>query len=187
MSSFYSEEELKNLGLKEYGNNVFISRKASLYETSSISIGNNVRIDDYCIISGKNVIGNNVHIAAGVYCFGGQTGIHMEDYVGVSSRTAIYAESDDYSGEFLTNPTIPDEFKNVICGSVEIKKHALIGTGCTILPNVTIGEGVSVGSMSLINKSLREWCIYVGIPCKLMKNRKKNLLELEKNYLRIKN
>ena len=31
MNSFYSPEELKSLGLKEYGENVLISRKCSIY------------------------------------------------------------------------------------------------------------------------------------------------------------
>lgn len=184
MNSFYSKHELKELGFEKVGDNVLISRKASIYGASNISIGNNVRIDDFCIISGKNIIGNNVHIAAGVYCFGGHTGIFMDDYVGVSSRTVLYAESDDYSGEYLTNPTIPDDFKNIYCGTIELKKHVLVGTGCTILPGVIIGEGTSVGSMSLVNKSLDEWGIYVGIPCRRIKDRSKKVLELERQYLK---
>jgi len=53
MNSFYTEDELKEIGLKSYGHNVLISRKANLYSVSEISIGNNVRIDDFCILSGK--------------------------------------------------------------------------------------------------------------------------------------
>ena len=46
-----------------------------------------------------------------------------------------------------------------------------------ISPNVIIGEGVAVGSMSLINKSLEAWGIYAGIPCRLLKPRRKNLFD----------
>ena len=96
----------------------------------------------------------------------------------------MYGVSDDYSGESLTNPMLPDKFRNVMEGAVTIKKHSIIGTGSTILPNVTIGEGCSVGSMSLVNKSIDAWGIYVGIPCKRIKERKKTLLELEKEFLK---
>ncbi|WP_242838663.1 hypothetical protein [Lachnobacterium bovis] len=34
----------------------------------------------------------------------------------------------------------------------------------------------------LVTKSLDEWGIYVGIPCKYKKERSKKLLELEKKY-----
>lgn len=83
----------------------------------------------------------------------------------------------------MTNPTVPDEYRNIICGKVVLKRHALVGTGSTILPGVTIEEGTSVGSMSLVNKSLDEWGMYVGVPCKKIRDRSKRILALEKEYL----
>lgn len=179
-TSFYSESELKTIGLKSFGAKVLISRYCRIYKPENIDIGDNVRIDDFCIISGNVKIGNYVHIAASCLLFGGHDGIVFEDYTGISSRSAIYAESDDYSGICFTNPTLPDEYRHVIGGGVKILKHAIVGSGCTILPGVTIGEGTAVGSMSLVTKSLEEWGTYVGIPCKRIKDRKKDLLELEK-------
>lgn len=186
MNSFYSMDELKALGVNFTGDGstVLISKKVSIYGANNITIGNNVRIDDFCILSGKIVIGNYVHVAAYTALFAGDNGIVLEDFVGVSSRCAIYAASDDYSGCALTNPTIPIEYRNVIGGAVVLKKHALVGSGCTVLPDLVIGEGVSVGSMSLVNKSLEEWSIYVGIPCKKIKERNKQLLEMERQLLK---
>lgn len=182
-TSFYSEEELKEIGLKSYGKNVLISRNATIYGADKISIGDNVRIDDFCILSGNISLGSYIHIAAYCGLFGGDAGIIMEDFTTLSSRCAVYGVSDDYSGAALTNPMIPDKFRNVTEGTVTIKKHSIIGTGSSILPDVTIGEGCSVGSMSLVNKSIDAWGIYVGIPCKRMKERKKDLLEFEKKFL----
>lgn len=182
MNSFYSKEELSQLGLNKYGENVLISRNTAIYGADNIKIGDNVRIDDFCILSGKIILGNNVHVSAGVLIFAGDYGVILNDYSGVSSRTAIYAASDDYSGEYMTNPTVPDEFRNVIGGTVYIGKHALIGTGCTILPGVKINDGASVGAMSLINKDLEPYSMNVGIPCKKIKERSKRLLELEEEY-----
>ncbi len=180
MNSFYTNEELAQLGFQSIGENVLISRKASIYGAQNMSIGSNVRIDDFCILSGKIVLGNYIHIAAYVALFGGSEGIFMEDFSGISSRCAVYAVSDDYSGNFMTNPTVPDACRNVCGGPVVLGKHALVGSGCTILPNVTIGEGTAVGSMSLINKSLEPWGLYTGIPCKRMKERSRELLKFEK-------
>lgn len=181
-TSYYSDEELRCLGLNNCGNNVLISRYCRIYSPENISIGNNVRIDDFCIISGNVTIGNYVHIASSCLLFGGHAGIIFEDYTGISSRSCVYAESDDYSGFCFTNPMLPDEFRHIIRGGVKVLKHAIIGSGCTVLPGVVIGEGTAVGSMSLVTKSLEDWCICVGIPCKRIKDRKRDLLELEKRF-----
>ena len=82
----------------------------------------------------------------------------------------------------MTNPTIPVKYKNVSGGSVILEKHVIIGTGTSIMPNVIIGEGSAVGSMSLVNHSLDSWGIYAGIPCRRMKERKKELLLLEHDF-----
>ncbi len=49
--AFLAEEQLKELGFRSLGSNVKISSKASIYAPYNISIGNNVRIDDFCVIS----------------------------------------------------------------------------------------------------------------------------------------
>lgn len=187
MSSFYSEQELVTLGLKKYGENVLISRNACIYGSKNIEIGNNVRIDDFCILSGNIIIGDYVHVAAAVLLFGGVSGIVLEDFTGISSRCAVYADSDDYTGLAMTNPTIPEKYRKISGGKVVIKKHALIGTGCTVLPGVILETGCSVGSMSLVSKNLEEWSMYVGIPCKKIKDRNKDIIEIEHQFLREKN
>jgi len=182
-TSFYTEEELKEIGFARIGKNVLISRKASIYSPELIEIGNNVRIDDFCILSGKIKIGNYVHIAAGCYLFAGDAGIELNDFSGLSSRVTIYAVSDDYSGDFLTNPTIAEAYRGIIQGKVNLGKHAIIGAGAIILPNVSVGEGAAIGAMSLVSKSIGSWKIAVGIPAKEIKDRSKKLLELERKFL----
>ena len=179
-TSFYDREELEQIGFAKVGKNVLISRKASIYSPHLIEIGNNVRIDDFCILSGRIRIGNHVHIASGCYLFAGEYGIEMEDFSGLSSRVVIYALTDDYSGKYLTNPTVPNKFRNIIGGKVHLGKHVIIGTGSTILPGVTIGEGAAVGAMSLVTKNIQAWRIAIGIPAKEVKERQKDLLSLEK-------
>ena len=184
MNSFYNIEELNEIGFKSVGRNVQISKKTSFYSPEQISIGNNVRIDDFCILSGKIILGNFIHIAAYSSLYAGNAGIFMGDFTGISSRVSIYSTSDDYSGEFLTNPTVPLKYKNIISGMVVLEKHVIVGAGSVILPNVTLKEGSSVGAMSLITKNTKEWIIYAGIPAKELKERKKELLKLEQVFLR---
>ena len=177
MTSFYTEKELSELGLKKYGKNVLISRKCSIYSPEKISIGDNVRIDDFCILSGEITLGSNIHI--GAYCgLYGQYGIEFEDYTGLSPRCTVFSATDDFSGNYLISPMVENSKTNVTGGKVLVKKYSQITAHCVVLPSVTINEGVTVGAMSLINKDLDEWGIYAGIPAKRIKDREKGLLKL---------
>lgn len=184
MTSFLEEEELKGLGLKAFGCHVKISRYARFYDAANISIGDNVRIDDFCILSGKISLGSHIHIAAYSALYGGSEGIEIEDFANLSSRISVYSVSDDYSGETLTNPTIPKEYKNVCSAPIHIEKHVIIGSTSVVLPGVTIREGSSFGAFSFINRDSEPWSVNVGIPFQRIRDRSKDLLDLEEEYLR---
>ena len=177
-TSFYTEQELSQLGLKSYGENVRISRYAQIYSPEKISIGDNVRIDDFCILSGNITIGSHIHIAAYCAMYGADYGIIMEDYTGLSARATIYAAMDDFSGEYLIGPIHDDKYTNVTGGKVCLRKYSQIGVGSVVFPNIQIGEGSVVGAMSLVKQNLDEWGIYAGRPICLLKKRSKNLLRL---------
>ncbi len=183
MNSFYSEQELLGLGLKKFGENVLISRKTSFYNPSQMVLGNNVRIDDFCILSGEIVLSDFIHISAFSALYG-QKGIVMEDYTGLSPRCIIFSASDDFGGDFLMSPMCPSKFANVKGGRVTIKKFSQIGSGSIIMPDLTIGEGVVVGAMSFVKKNLEDWKIYAGNPIRFIKNRKKGLLDFFNNDIR---
>lgn len=63
-SSFFSESELKAIGFLKYGKNVLVSRKASIYNPEQMVLGDNIRIDDFCILSGNIKLGSYIHIPA---------------------------------------------------------------------------------------------------------------------------
>lgn len=174
-TSFYSEEELSQIGFKSYGKNVLISRYARFYSPETIEIGDNVRIDDFCILSGKIILGSNIHISTYVALYGAM-GIELEDYCGISPRCTVYSAMDDFSGDYLIGPIHPQGTTHVTGGKVLIKKFSQIGTHSVVFPNLIIGEGVVVGACSLVTKSLDDWGIYFGQPSVFHKKRTKNLL-----------
>lgn len=177
MTSFYTEEELAGLGLKSYGKKVLISRKCSIYGANQISIGDNVRIDDFCILSGNITFGSNIHVSAFVALYG-TNGIEFEDYTGISPRSSIYSAMDDFSGDYLIGPIHSDVNTNVMGGPVTIKKYAHIGANCIVFPNLIIEEGSVIGAMSLVNRSTNPWTTNTGIPINKTRPRKNNLLKL---------
>ncbi len=183
-SSFYTAAELKKLPFKAIGKDVLISRYARIYSIKNIEIGSNVRIDDFCLLSGKIKIGNYVHISAySSLCAGDNKGIVLEDFANISERVTIFSKTDDFSGATLTNPTIPEKYKNVIESEVVLKKHAIVGVGSSILPGVIMGDGSVLGANSFLKISAEPWSIYAGAPAKKIKDRKKDLLNLEKLFL----
>jgi len=178
-NSFYSYSELESMGFISIGKDVSISKKTSIYYPHSISIGNHVRIDDYCILSGNIILHDYIHIAAGCYLFAGNAGIEMCDFSGLSSGCVLYAISDSYKGDSLTNPTVPDKYRNVTGKKIIIEKHGLIGTKSTLLPGVKIGVGSAVGAMSLVVGNVKPFSIYFGIPAKKISERSNHIIDLE--------
>lgn len=181
--AYYNNEELEQMGFKYIGQNVKISNKASIYNCDQIEIGDNSRIDDFCVISGKIKIGRNVHITPQCLVAGGEKGILFEDFVTIAYQVQIFTQSDDYSGSTMTNSTIPLKYKNEDKKEVVLGKFSIVGASSVIMPGVILAEGTSVGAMSLVLLDTESWSIYVGNPAKKIKNRKKDLLELEKKYL----
>jgi len=179
--AFLTIQQLNQLGLKSIGENVLISEKASLYNPSNISIGSNVRIDDFSILSaGKHGIqvGNYIHIAC-YTCLIGNGKITLNDFCNISSRVAIYSSNDDYSGEWMTNPMIPKKYTNIQEAPVYIGRHVIIGSGSVVLPNVKINNGVAIGALSLIKEDCEKNIIYAGNPAKMISQRKTNFIQLE--------
>jgi len=185
---YYTEDDLQSVGFKAIGKNVRIAKNNTIIGVENIIIGDNVRIDGYCAIiavgDGWLNIGSYIHIGGWCYLSAGD-GIMMEDFSGLSQGVRIYSRTDDYSGKYLTNPTVPQRYTGIIRGTVVLGRHVIIGSGAVILPKVTIGNGSSVGALSLVSKDLDPWGVYVGCPVKRLKGRSKRLLELEAELNRV--
>lgn len=175
-----TEVDLKDAGFHKLGRNVKIHSRSSIYGTENISIGDNVRIDDFAVIIATGEIRIGSHVTISCFSFiGGTNGVVFEDFSSIGQGTKILTASDDYSGAMLTNPTVPREFTGGTAGKVVLKKHVIVGAGSVILPGCSIGTGSSVGALSLVNRCLDPWGVYVGIPVRKIKDRKKDLLVLE--------
>ena len=180
---FLSGSALEQVGFKSLGKDVRVSDKAAIYDPSRIEIGDYSRVDDFSVLSGSIKIGRNVHLAVYSNVAGGSEGVVFEDFAGLAYGCHVFTQSDDYSGGSLTNPTVPSKYKKEMKAAVRIGRHCIVGTGSVILPGVHLADGTSVGALSLVTKSTEEWWIYFGAPAKKIKRRKKDLLELEAEYL----
>jgi acetyltransferase-like isoleucine patch superfamily enzyme len=154
---------------------------------NNIKFGKNVIIDDFVFIYAKKqmTIGSYVHIASFTSINGGEEFI-MEDFSALSSGVRINTTSDDFTNWGFGNSTIPEKYRNISRGAIRIGKFAIIGANSVILPNVYIGEGVSVGANSVVTRDLEPWGVYIGNrrikerdKSGVMSNYEKFLLEVE--------
>lgn len=185
-TEYYNEIDLRSFGIGSVGKNVRIAKNCTIVGLEKISIGNNVIIDSRCsiIVTGEGFLslGSYIHIGSYSYLLASE-GISIEDFSGLSQGVKIYSKTDDYSGNSLTNPTVPNKYKKIKKGRVSIKPHVIIGAGSVILPNVAIEEGVAIGALSLVTTNLNSWTIYSGNPLKKVFARSKKLLDLKNEFL----
>ena len=169
-----------------------IDPTATIYEGARIvgdrarlSVGALSQIDDFvfCYIGETCSIGRNVHVASFCSIIGGGK-LVLEDFSGLSAGCRLVTGSDDFTGPWMTNPTVPSEFTHVIRSVIRIGKHAVLGTNVTVLPGVTIGEGATVGAGAIVRKDLEPWTIYAGTNPKPVGKRDGEAIQaLEARYL----
>ncbi len=169
-NSFYSIKELEQLGFLSVGEDVYISKKASFYNYEKISIGNHVRIDDFCILSGSISIGNYVHISAFSALYG-KAGIKIGNYCGISPRCTLLSVTDDFSGKAMISPMVPQELTKLKSGKIILNDFAQVGTNSVVMPDCVFEEGAVCGAFSFVNKNLSAWSVNTGIPCRFLKKR----------------
>jgi|TARA_B110000908_G_C10202033_1_gene425821 acetyltransferase-like isoleucine patch superfamily enzyme len=180
---YLTQVALEALGFAWLGKNVKISDKASIYEPEKMEIGDNCRIDDFCVVSGRIVMGRNVYIGPLTLLAGGTSGITLKDFATLAYHVQVFSQSDDYSGATMTNPTIPALYKTQIKKPVCIGRHSIVGSGGIVGPGVSLAEGTSVGAGAVVLFPTEPWSIYVGTPAKKLRDRSRQLLQIEKKYL----
>ncbi|EMZ39324.1 hypothetical protein C826_01300 [Helicobacter bilis WiWa] len=165
--SYLTQHELLSLDFKSLGKNVLISSKASLYDTHLMILDDNVRIDDFCVISGNVYLGKSVSIAPFCLIAGGSKsedlqkgGVIIGDHSVFAYGVRAFSRSDNY---VTTNK---DE---VYIDRVVIGHHCICGTNSVIYAGSRLGDYVSVGALSFVKGVCEDYSVYVGTPAKLLK------------------
>ena len=182
---YYNETHLAELGFRSLGTNVMIARDSIIVGIPNVAIGSNVRIDSnvtFAAISGSLTIGDYVHIGGGshINCTGG---VSIGSYVAISQGVKIYSASDDYSGIFMTNPTVPRHLRRDQVGEINIGDHVIIGSGSVVLPGVDLEMGAAIGALSLVKSNVAEFTLVAGSPAKYVRDRSRNVLSLSQELL----
>jgi len=155
-----------------------------IHNGNNFSIGEYSQIDDFVFLNaGKGcTIKRFVHISSFVSIIGGGE-FFIDDFSGLSAGCRVITGSDDFTGPFLANPTVPHEFTNYKISTVTIGKHVISGTNTIIYPGVTIGDGATIGAGCFVRKDLKPWGIYAGDPLRKIGERDQEEIQKKANAL----
>ncbi|MEZ6065747.1 MAG: hypothetical protein R3B90_08585 [Planctomycetaceae bacterium] len=129
-------------------------------------------------------LGINVHLAAYSMIFGGGGRVRVGPFVNLSSQVRCYTVSDDFRGDVLAGPTVPEEYRNVQRGDVTLESCVLVGSGCLLLPGIILGEGSVVGAHTIVSKDVAAGAVVRGNPVREVGRRNVEVLRgLTRRYL----
>ncbi len=143
--------------------NLRIFEFTKIINPESVYVGDNVVIDDFCLLYAKPEapikVGSWVHLVN----FSSYTGgpITIGNFIAVSSGARLLAGSDQYHDGALMNSPIPEKYRNTDRRGCILEDFCFIGANSVIFPGVVIGEGAVVGSGSIVKHNLNPWGIYV--------------------------
>jgi acetyltransferase-like isoleucine patch superfamily enzyme len=171
---FLTADELAELGLAAIGADVRISRHALLIGAERIAIGDLSRIDAFSVLSAgeRLTIGRHAHISVHVAILG-RGPVDIGDFASISARCTIFSSNDDYSGDTMTNPTVPDRYRGTVDAGVVVNAHVILGASTTVLAGVTLGESAAVGAMSLVKEDVAPFTIVAGVPARVIRERRR--------------
>src|SRR5438093_11613800 len=141
------------------GQNIKLSKFINLY---GCSVGHNTKIGAFVEIQKNATVGNNCKISSHTFICEGVT---IEDNVFIGHGVMFI--NDSYP-RATTNGQLQTEADWHVERTL-IKKGASIGSGATILANVTIVENALIGSGAVVTKDVPANAVVAGNPARLLR------------------
>ena len=143
------------------GTNVKLSKFVNLY---GCTVGENTKIGAFVEIQKNAIVGKNCKISSHTFICESVT---IEDNVFVGHNVTFindtYPRATAADGRLQTDGEWQIE-------STLVKRGASIGSGATILCNVTIGENAIVGAGSVVTRDVPANSIVVGNPARVLRH-----------------
>jgi acetyltransferase-like isoleucine patch superfamily enzyme len=124
------------------------------------SIGENSKIGTFVEIQKNAVIGANVKVSSHTFIC---EGVEIEDDVFVGHNVSFI--NDKYPRSTSGDGRLQTEADWEVIKTV-VKKGASIGTSCTILCGITIGEGAIIGAGSVVTRDVPAHTVVAGNPAR---------------------
>ena len=166
---------LRSLWLKNFigkcGKKVFFGDDIIMINHHNMIIGDNVVIDDSCMITpiedGVIDIKSNCHI--GRFChITALKRITLGENCLLGQHVTITDNSHgDITFEAMSTP--PNQRPITSRGGITIGKNVWIGENAVILQDITFGDGCIIGAGSIVTKDIPAYSVAVGNPARVIK------------------
>jgi acetyltransferase-like isoleucine patch superfamily enzyme len=158
------------------GQDVIIDSNTKFTRPELVELGNHIGIDWGFYCTTQLTVGDYVHISPHVAVIGGaKAGLTVEDFCFISVGARLVCASEEFYGEGLIGPIIPDEYKdNQIVRPIILRRFSGVCANSVVLPGVEMAEGSILGANSLLKESTEPWTIYAGSPAKPIKKRRQD-------------
>jgi acetyltransferase-like isoleucine patch superfamily enzyme len=174
------------------GRNVTFGSHVVLRHPHKIFIGDNVVIDDQCVLDAKGTSNEGIRIGSGVFlgrntilsCKNGD--IALGDRVNIGFNSEVFSASrvtigDDAliaayvyvigGGHEFEDPSRPVLEQARTSRGVEIGARTWLGAGVKVLDGVTVGEGAVVGTGAVVTESVPPFAVSAGVPARVLRTR----------------
>lgn len=191
---FYLRKKLYRFLFKKVGRGLIIGRNVSLRHPGRVELGDNVTLDENCLIDGRGsgedgvVLEDGVIINRSCMILAKDGPVHIGRRTTVGSNSVIVSLSGVEIGEAVMlagncylsagsynvdhSPAAIMDAGAYSTGPIRVGDGAWLGTGAIVLDGVSIGSGAVVGAAALANKDVPANCITVGVPAKVVRNRR---------------
>jgi acetyltransferase-like isoleucine patch superfamily enzyme len=174
------------------GRNVIFGQNVVLRHPHKIRIGDNVVIDDNCLIDAKGDGNSGISIGSGVFigrntilsCKGGD--IAIEDGANIGFNCEVFSASRVRIGRGallaaycyviggdhdFSDPALAVLEQGRKSAGVEVGEGAWLGAGAKVLDGVAIGSRAVIGAGAVVRESVPDGAIAVGVPARVIGDR----------------
>lgn len=180
---------------KRVGSNVVFGRNITIRHPKKIEIGDNVIIDDNCVLDAKGNfevginIGNNVLINRNTILSCKNGSIKIGDNTNIGTNCLLHSASSLRLGENILIAAYcyliaggNHDFKRtdipiiqqpeIHKGGILVENDVWLGADVKVLDGVKIDTGTIIGAGSVVAKNIPAFSVAVGIPAKIVRSRK---------------
>lgn len=180
--------------LGSVGRGVAIGANVAIRHPHKIHLGDNVVIDDNCVLDAKGETNKGIEIHDGVFigrgtivtCHNGDIILEENVNIGfncvISSLSKIVVKKNHLMAAFCylvggdhdsDRTDIPVLFQGRSSKGITIDENVWLGAGVAVLDGVTIGRDSIIGAGAVVNKDVPEFAIAAGLPAKFKWDRRK--------------
>jgi len=174
------------------GRNVVFGQNVVLRHPHKIHIGDNVVIDDNCLVDAKGTANRGIHLGNGVFvgrntilsckdgdidiAEGANIGFNCELFsasrviVGRNVLIAAYAYLIGGDHDF-SDPETPVLNQSRTSKGVSIGDGAWLGAGAKVLDGVTVGAHAIIGAGAVVRADVEANAVAVGVPARVVSSR----------------